>query len=286
MMPERTRVAIGRGRDTTLVEGFVRVRDALDRVRADTLVVFDTHWLTTTGHVVGGLSHYKGMFTSDELPDLIVDHAYDYAGAPALATRVEELGRERGIPVLAARSPHMANHYPTLNLLHYLHRGERVMSVGVCQTAGPDEFIAFGTLLAEAISQVDGRIALLASGGMSHAFHGLPTLRSRAAWNAENVSSEKNRLLDRRVLSLWDRGDHAAVIDLWSDYESARPEGLFGHYFQMLGALGGKSCRMMGVPLSEYENALGTGQIHVWFDPAAEPSSRNPARPQDKSDRR
>ena len=35
----------------------------------------------------------------------------------------------------------------------------------------------------------------------------------------------------------------------------------------MLGALGGpEQCTAPGVQLSEYENALGTGQVHVWFD--------------------
>jgi 3,4-dihydroxyphenylacetate 2,3-dioxygenase len=34
----------------------------------------------------------------------------------------------------------------------------------------------------------------------------------------------------------------------------------------MMGALGGKACRARGTQLSEYENAAGTGNVHVWFD--------------------
>jgi len=37
-----------------------------------------------------------------------------------------------------------------------------------------------------------------------------------------------------------------------------------------VGALGGAECRTRGEPLSEYENARGTGNIHLWFDTAAE----------------
>ena len=35
---------------------------------------------------------------------------------------------------------------------------------------------------------------------------------------------------------------------------------------QMLGAMGGADCTARGEPLSAYENARGTGNIHVWFD--------------------
>ena len=35
----------------------------------------------------------------------------------------------------------------------------------------------------------------------------------------------------------------------------------------MLGAIGGPDCTAEGVMLSDYENATGTGQVHVWFEP-------------------
>jgi len=37
----------------------------------------------------------------------------------------------------------------------------------------------------------------------------------------------------------------------------------------MVAALGGKECVAPGRLFSEYENAIGTGQIHVWFDQPA-----------------
>jgi hypothetical protein len=101
---------------------------------------------------------------------------------------------------------------------------------------------------------------------MSHTFHALGELRARSAWDAANLSSERSRSLDERVVALWGEGNHAAVVDMWGEYESVQPEGRFGHYFQLLGALGGRSCRARGTPLSKYESSLGTGQIHVWFD--------------------
>ena len=45
-----------------------------------------------------------------------------------------------------------------------------------------------------------------------------------------------------------------------------KPEGRFGHYQIMAAALGGVDCVAPGTLFSEYENAIGTGQVHVWFE--------------------
>jgi hypothetical protein len=34
----------------------------------------------------------------------------------------------------------------------------------------------------------------------------------------------------------------------------------------MIAALGGRDCVAPGRLYSTYENAIGTGQVHVWFD--------------------
>ena len=44
------------------------------------------------------------------------------------------------------------------------------------------------------------------------------------------------------------------------------PSAFGAHYLQMLGAMGGADCRAKGVALSAYENARGTGNVHMWFD--------------------
>ncbi len=49
-------------------------------------------------------------------------------------------------------------------------------------------------------------------------------------------------------------------------YHPHNPEGGFGHYLAMVAAIGGRDCTAPGRKLSDYENATGTGQVHVWFD--------------------
>ena len=54
---------------------------------------------------------------------------------------------------------------------------------------------------------------------------------------------------------------------LGCEYRKKPWEAFGAHYLQMLGAMGGAQCRSKGEPLSAYENAQGTGSIHVWFQP-------------------
>ena len=55
--------------------------------------------------------------------------------------------------------------------------------------------------------------------------------------------------------------------DFYPEYRRHAPEGRFAHYLMLLGAIGGRSCRARGERCSAYESSLGTGQVHVVFDP-------------------
>ena len=57
-------------------------------------------------------------------------------------------------------TPTLPYHYPTINLVHWLHRDEQVLSVGVCQTAERDDYLAFGAVLADAVAVSDRRVAV------------------------------------------------------------------------------------------------------------------------------
>ena len=61
-------------------------------------------------------------------------------------------------------------------------------------------------------------------------------------------------------------GDHAGVLDFFPEFSQHAPEGYFGHYFTMIGALGRGNCTLPGEQFGEYEAVAGTGQAHIWFD--------------------
>ena len=220
---------MGQGRDTTLVEpGVPKLRAALDACDANTFVIFDTHWFTTIEHVAAGAARHQGTYTSEELPTLISDYAYDYPGAPALAEQLEGATRERGVRFLNATNPHLGVHYPTLNIVHYLHRGEAVLSIGVCQTAEAHNFLDLGACLARSgrDERPDARVALIGSGGMTHTFWPMDVILDHASYRPDDVISPEARAIDERVLGHWRDGDHAAVLDLYPEYRRFHPEGL------------------------------------------------------------
>lgn len=266
MLPEATRRRLGGGEDTTLVAGFATLRQRLDDAGADTLVIVDTHWFTTSEHIVAGQAHHRGSYTSEELPIVIRDVAYDYAGAPELAARVQDVGRASHQRVLNATSEAIAHHYPTLNVVHHLGWDGPVLSTGVCQTADADDYLAFGAAIAQAVDAGDERVAIVASGGLSHRFWPLKQFLDHAGYGPEHIRTPEARAFDGRIIDWLLAGDHASVIDAYPDYRVMAPEGRFGHYLTMAGACGGSGWRAKGEQLSAYESSYGTGQVHIWFE--------------------
>ncbi len=269
VMSESERRALNGGRDISLVAGLHRIRrDYLDRLAPDTIVVFDSHWFTTFEHCLTAHERRTGYFTSDELPRGMAAMPYDVPGDPELARAVEKVGTETdGTWVHATDDPYIAIHYPTVNLLGFLQGDERWVSAGICQTAEVDDFLVFGEVLAEAVRRLDRRVVLLASGGMSHRFWPLRELRKHESSDPVHIITPEARAADERILSHFAAGDHAAVIDSMPEYRAVSPEGRFGHYLTMVGAIGGRRCRAKGTQCSEYESAVGTGQVHVFFEP-------------------
>ena len=267
MLAEEVRRRLsGTGQDTTLVEGYRRLKAHFEAKAVDTWVIFDTHWFTTTEHVIAGAEHHCGRYTSEELPRVIHELPFDYAGAPTLAEAIRSEAKKRRIRMTNATTPTLPRHYPTINLVHHMRREEKVLSVGVCQTAELDDYLAFGEVIAAAIRRTPCRVALLGSGGLSHRFWPLRSLFDHQDYDPGHVITPEARAADHRVLEYWERGDHAAVCDFYPEYHRHAPEGRFAHYLMLLGAIGGRVCEAPGERYSAYENAIGTGQVHVVFD--------------------
>jgi 3,4-dihydroxyphenylacetate 2,3-dioxygenase len=268
VLPEATRREMNGGDDYSIVEGLHRMRrECLDRVRPDTIVVFDTHWFTTFEHVVTAHARRSGRFTSDELPRGNPAMPFDLPGDPQLAALIAEVAAARDDTFVHASSDeHLGIHYPTVYLAPFLQRDEAWMSVGVCQTAQFADFLVFGEVLAEAIRRSDRRVVLLASGGLSHKFWPLMTIRQHEGAGLEHIITPAARAADERVIELLCAGAHGTVLAEYPEFRKHSPEGMFAHYLMMVGALGGAECDARGVAYSDYESAAGTGQIHLWFD--------------------
>jgi 3,4-dihydroxyphenylacetate 2,3-dioxygenase len=268
MLPEEVRLEINDGKEISLVTGLRRIRaDVLDRLRPDTVVVMDTHWEVTFEHVITAHERRTGTFTSGELPRGMRQVPYDFRGDPELAAAVAKEAENRDDTwVLASDDPYLPIFYGTVNVWSYLNGGERWVSVGINQTGQTDDFLLLGELIGTAVAQVDRRVVLLASGGLTHRFLPFKELRRRESSSVDNIYSPEARAADEHVLGLLRSGNHRAVIDWIPEYKRHGPEGKFGHYLIMVGALGGPDCVARGEQYSDYEASVGTGQVHVWFE--------------------
>ncbi|MFH8368374.1 catechol 1,2-dioxygenase [Streptomyces sp. NPDC018031] len=281
MFPEQRRIEANGGRDFTLATGLARLRrEVFDTVDHDTVVVLDSHWSTTTEAVVTSHSRRAGTYTSDEMPSELSRLPYDIPGDPALARAVAATAGERGLWVTAVDDPFLPLHYATLNPWTYLGRSGRPwVSVSVCQTATTRDFLDIGAAIAGAVAALDRRVLLVASGGLSHAFWPLAELRERMAGDPAHIVTPQAREADEQRIGWLEAGRHDLVISGMPDFLRFAPEARFGHYLMLAGAVGGADCTAPGRRFSAYENAIGTGQTHLWFDRPATGWTGAPAAP-------
>lgn len=267
MLPEEVRYELNEGKEISLVPGLVRLKDeVLSRLRPDTIVIVDSHWFTTVEHVLSAHAHRSGRMTSSELPRGMSGVPYDYDGDPELAHLAARFGKELGTPTHATDDEYLPVYYATVNLLHYLHTDEKVVSVSVVQTGEPDDFLTMGEAIGEAVRRLDRRVVILASGGMSHTFWPLKELVKHEASDPIHIFTPEARAADELRLEWMQQGNHRRIVETMDEYMAVNPEGGFGHYLMMLGAIGGADCIAPGELFSDYENATGTGQVHVWFE--------------------
>jgi aromatic ring-opening dioxygenase catalytic subunit (LigB family) len=274
MLPYETRLELNEGKDFTLVPGLEQLRrDVFEVLDYDTVVVLDSHWATTVEFVVTAQDRRAGLFTSEELPRGMCRIPYDFPGDPELARAMESAAPGRDTWVTAIDDPYLPIFYATVNLWHYLGRGlpdKRWISVSVCQTGDTEDFLRAGRALADAVATTDRRVVLIASGALSHTFWPLRELRKHEAGDTSHIFTPQARQADLDRIAWFKAGDHARVLDTMPEFLRYRPEAKFSHYLQMIGALGERAVTAPARQYGEYENSVGTGQVHLWFDrPAA-----------------
>jgi 3,4-dihydroxyphenylacetate 2,3-dioxygenase len=268
VLPDDVRRSLNNGNESTLFTGLHEVRRRVfDELRPDLVVVFDSHWYTTVEFCVAAHDRRQGRYTSEELPRGMSGVPYDIPGDPEFARALaEEAEHVEDCWITAIDDPYLPIHYGTVNLLGFLQGPERWVSVSLAQTGQTDDFLAIGSCLARAVERLDRRVFLIGSGALSHTFWPLKELRAHEAAGEEHIFTKEAAQADHEVLDRWQHGDHRAVLEGMPEYLRFRPEARFGHYLAMLAAIGGASCTAKATRYSEYENSIGTGQIHVVFE--------------------
>jgi 3,4-dihydroxyphenylacetate 2,3-dioxygenase len=269
MLPEATRRELNGGPDFTLVAGLEQLRaDVFDTLDYDTVVVLDSHWATTVEFVVSAQDRRAGLFTSEELPRGMTRVPYDFRGDPELAHAIAAADEGRGTWITAIDDPYLPIFYATVNLWHYLGRGldKRWISLSVCQTGDTEDFLRAGRALGDAIAASDRKVLLLASGALSHTFWPLRELREHEAADPRHIFTPEAYAADMERIGWFAQGEHARVLETMPEFLRHKPEAKFCHYLQMIGALGEGAVTATSRQYGDYENSIGTGQVHLWFD--------------------
>jgi 3,4-dihydroxyphenylacetate 2,3-dioxygenase len=291
VLPRADRLALNDGKEISLVTGLRQLRrEVFETLDYDTVVVLDSHWATTVEFVVAAQRRRAGLFTSEELPRGMCRIPYDYPGDPELAAAVASFADKHGTWITPVDDPWLPVHYATINLWTFLGRGlpdKRWVSVGVCQTGDTEDHLRLGRALADGIAAVDRRVLLLASGALSHTFWPLRQLREHESSDPAHLFTPEARAADQRRIDWLRQGRHDKVLRTMPDFLRFRPEARFGHYLMMAGALGEERCTAPARQFGQYENSIGTGHVHLWFDRPQDGWSRDPHRradPQDHSE--
>jgi len=269
MLPETIRRELNEGEDFSLVGGLQQLRgEVFDTLDYDTVVVLDSHWATTVEFVVTSQDRRAGLFTSEALPRGMCRIPYDFRGDPELAQAIAAAAPARDTWITAIDDQYLPIYYATINLWHYLGRGldKQWISLSVCQTGDTEDFLRAGRALGDAIAASDRKVVLLASGALSHTFHSLRDLRQHESGDPSHIYSAAAREADYERIAWFKNGDHAQVLATMPEFLKVKPEAKFCHYLQMIGALGETAVTAPARQYGEYENSIGTGQVHLWFD--------------------
>ena len=233
---------------------------------ADTLVVFDVHWLVNAGYHINCAPRFKGVYTSNELPHFIQDMAYECPGNPALGELIAECAQEIGLNARAHQMESLGLEYGTLVPNRYMNDDQhfKVVSVSAwCDWHTLDNSRLFGEAVVEAIVRSDSRVAIFASGSLSHRFQDDGSPQD----SMFDISREFYRQVDLKVLELWASGRFDLFTAMLPEYaEACQGEGGMHDTAMLLGALGWDTYRGPVDIVTDYFPSSGTGQCNVVFE--------------------
>ncbi|WP_448042047.1 3,4-dihydroxyphenylacetate 2,3-dioxygenase [Bradyrhizobium liaoningense] len=228
-------------------------------------VVFDTHWLSNFGYHVNANARHRGSFTSHEAPQMIQDLRYDLPGNTNLAEAIAKRAGDAGLNVIAHRVASLGLEYGTIVPMHYMNPDgfAKVVSVASPLFTSFDESRILGEATRRAIDESEERVAVLASGSLSHRLWPNKKLGPEA-WTS--VASEFNRQVDLRVLELWQDRRYREFLDMLPDYATkCNGEGGMADTIMLFAALGWYDYRGTAEQLCDYFPSSGSGQVNVEF---------------------
>jgi 3,4-dihydroxyphenylacetate 2,3-dioxygenase len=247
------------------IAGLEEIGRRIRAAGADTVIVLDTHWLVNAGYHINACAHFEGVFTSNEFPHFIQNLPYAYEGNPALGDAIAAAATAKGVRTRSHHIDTLDVEYGTLVPLHFMRMPPttRIVSIaGWCAFSTHAESRVVGAAIAEAIAASPGKVALVASGSLSHRIHDNKDVEAGTL----TISDEFYSQVDQRVIELWQQGrfkEFTAMLPTYS--KTCHGEGWMHDTAMLLGALGWDRYSGKVEVLTPYFASSGTGQINAVF---------------------
>jgi 3,4-dihydroxyphenylacetate 2,3-dioxygenase len=248
------------------IDGHREIGRRCRELGVDTIVVFDTHWLVNANYHVNCAPHFKGLYTSNELPHFISNLSYEFPGNPGLGKILAKTCNDMRVETLAHDATTLAPEYGTIVPMRYMNADQhfKVISVSaLCMAHYLNDSARLGWAMRRAVEEhYDGTVAFLASGSLSHRFaqNGLAPEFAFKIWSPLLES------LDRSVVDMWKRGDWKTFCEMLPEYAvKGHGEGFMHDTAMMLGALGWSGYDGKADIVTPYFGASGTGQTNAIF---------------------
>jgi 3,4-dihydroxyphenylacetate 2,3-dioxygenase len=260
------------------IDGHIEIGRRCRELGVDTIVVFDTHWLVNANYHINCGPHFKGLYTSNELPHFISNLNYEFPGNPALGKLLAKTCNDMGVETLSHDATTLAPEYGALVPMRYMNADQhfKVVSVSaLCMAHYLNDSARLGWAMRRAIEDhYDGTVAFLASGSLSHRF----AQNGLAPEFAFKIWSPFLEALDHKVLSMWAQGDWKNFCEMLPEYASkGHGEGFMHDTAMLLGALGWSAYDAPAEIVTPYFGASGTGQLNAVFPVTAQTGDAIPA---------
>ena len=246
------------------IDGHIEIGRRCRELGVDTIVVFDTHWLVNASYHVNCAPHFKGTYTSNELPHFISNMPFEFPGNPTLGKLLARTANDMGVEALAHDATTLDPEYGTLVPMRYMNTDQhfKVVSVSaMCTVHYLNDSARLGWAIRKAIEEhYDGTVAILASGSLSHRF----AQNGLAPEFAFKIWSPFLEHLDQEVIRMWQAGEWKAFCEMLPEYApKGHGEGFMHDTAMLLGALGWSAYDAPAEIITPYFGASGTGQINV-----------------------
>ena len=248
------------------IQGHREISRRCREMGVDTLVVFDTHWLVNSGYHINNAPHFKGLYTSNELPHFIKNMPYEYQGNPALGELIANTATDMGVKTRAHSDTTLPLEYGTLVPMRYMNEDQhfKVVSIAaLCTVHDLQDSATLGAAIRKTVEQdYDGSVAIFASGSLSHRFaqNGVADQYLHKVW------SPFLEEYDHHVVKMWQQGQWKTFTEMLPEYaEKCHGEGFMHDTAMLLGALGWDEYEGKVEVLTPYFGSSGTGQINAIF---------------------